>query len=109
MGAILLQTLLTLNHIKFFPLSDHGIFENPHKLKGQNIYRFITKESAPHYHEETILYHNHQRLKFLLDFLNIPPAQAPQYFRKDIVAIDRFQMANTNEGPLFTKQRIWEQ
>ncbi|MCR9206427.1 MAG: hypothetical protein NXH75_17730, partial [Halobacteriovoraceae bacterium] len=51
-GAILLQTLFTFTHLKLFPFSDHGVFEAPRKIQGQRFYRFITKDSYPHYEEE---------------------------------------------------------
>ena len=104
--AILFQTLLTLNHIKFFPFSDHGIFELPRKLNGQHFYRVITKESSPSYVEEGILFEVHAHFQDLIEYKLIAPADIVPFRDQEVIAIDRFTMAKSEIAPLFKKTRI---
>jgi hypothetical protein len=113
--ALFLQGILTLNHIKFFPFSDHGIFEVYRKIDGQAFYRFTTKETHPHYKEEGILYENTIRLQELIKE-GVPLNELSQRMHYDIIAIDKYQLpsskrqikATTSNEPLFTKERIFE-
>lgn len=106
--SILIQTLLTLKQVKFFPFSDHGVFEAARKIQGQRFYRIITKESFPHYEEEGILYETSYQMKSLLEFRNLKPEMAITQLDKEVMAIDRFTLGNSKTPPLFNKERIYQ-
>lgn len=105
--AICLQVIFTINGIKFFPFSSHGIFEIYRKIEGQKFYRYMTTDSQPSLEEEGIQYEYHFKIMKLL-LQEVPPNEIPRYFDKEIIGIKEIEFGKSNVTPLFTEKWIYK-
>ena len=107
--AIIMQTIFTMNHLKFFPFSDHGVFETYLNIHGQKFYRVKLKKTDHHYQEEGILYERTREISHQVHQYQTEPQKLNNYFEsKNIYAVDEFHLFIQENGKLFDKKRIYE-
>lgn len=86
------QSILTLNHIKFFPFSDHGIFELYREARGQKFYRVKTVNSFPEYIDEGITFEISKRVEKLFEKGPLKGDQLEEVFGETIQQIDEYRL-----------------